>query len=811
MIRLQIWKFVRHLEKSILALTLYLCFFIATIGSVVYLVVEPPVRDKLERNLDLRTQLLASQIKEPLITSTGVLNSLVGLAQSSNQSDFLKSTIPQILRLSDEIIVSGGLWPKPELKEERWRFTSLFFNKNSEGNIDQIHSYNNPESGGYDNEPWYRAAAEQSSGSVSWSAVYIDTFTQVQMITASAPYYRNGEFAGVATVDLSLEALFQFIREHTNQYSLGVVIRDANSNVIIEHNFQITKQMYISKLDFGEFHWKLEVVNAKAKVADQVFEQVMSVEGGIIPFLLLCVLVGYYLLNRYIVEPIVRIATKIDDSKTGGIIDIDYGSEDEIGHLITKFNEKTIYLEQERVKAQASTNAKTAFLATLSHEIRTPMNGVLGTAQILLKTPLTDEQRKHLSTLYDSGDHMMTLLNEILDYSKIEQGHVEFSNSPFPIESIIGSIKSVYHTLCAEKGLQFKVTSLVPAGRWYDNDKARLRQVLFNLLNNAVKFTDRGIVEVTLSEQTHYDKTVLVIAIKDTGIGISKEAQKRIFRPFEQAESSTTRRFGGTGLGLAIVKEIAEHMGGYVTVQSQENIGTTFSVEVEISPCEPGKVESGHRHKLNCNGLKALIVEDNRTNAIIMETFLRAKGFECSSVENGQLAVNKIAVEPFDLILMDNHMPVLDGVGAISAIRSMSSAAKSVLIFGCTADVFKETQERMLGVGADHIIAKPIVESELDDALYRHADLLYQYQTKQNQQALEVLGTDSLLISFYVALDNGNLGDALDALLAIMDSLQPNTDEVLSEVITRIKRDLLRQSPPDQEDIDTLTMLLATP
>ncbi|MCV5975578.1 histidine kinase, partial [Escherichia coli] len=160
---------------------------------------------------------------------------------------------------------------------------------------------------------------------------------------------------------------------------------------------------------------KLEVVNAKAKVADQVFEQVMSVEGGIIPFLLLCVLVGYYLLNRYIVEPIVRIATKIDDSKTGGIIDIDYGSEDEIGHLITKFNEKTIYLEQERVKAQASTNAKTAFLATLSHEIRTPMNGVLGTAQILLKTPLTDEQRKHLSTLYDSGDHMMTLLNEILD------------------------------------------------------------------------------------------------------------------------------------------------------------------------------------------------------------------------------------------------------------------------------------------------------------------------------------------------------------------------------------------------------------
>ncbi|MDF5668306.1 cache domain-containing protein, partial [Vibrio parahaemolyticus] len=211
------------------------------------------------------------------------------------------------------------------------------------------HSYNNPESGGYDNEPWYVAAADAPVGSVSWSTIYIDTFTQVQMITASSPYYQNGRFAGVVTVDLSLDALFQFIREHTNQHSLGVVVRDADSNVIIEHNFQLTDEIYVSELDFGEFDWRMEVVNAKAKVADQVFEQVMSVEGRIIPFLLLCVLVGYYLLNRYIVEPIVRIAAKIDDSKTGGIIDIDYDSDDEIGQLIEKFNEKTIYLEQERI------------------------------------------------------------------------------------------------------------------------------------------------------------------------------------------------------------------------------------------------------------------------------------------------------------------------------------------------------------------------------------------------------------------------------------------------------------------------------
>ena len=176
--------------------------------------------------------------------------------------------------------------------------------------------------------------ANKPAGYVSWSGVYIDTFTQVQMITASAPYYKEGVFAGVATVDLSLEALFQFIREHTNQYSLGVVIRDADGQVVIEHNFHLTKDIYISQLEFGAFQWQMDVVNAEVQVAEQVFDQVMSVERGIIPFLLICVLVGYYLLNRYIVEPIVRIAQKVDDSKTGGIIDITYDSEDEIGHLI---------------------------------------------------------------------------------------------------------------------------------------------------------------------------------------------------------------------------------------------------------------------------------------------------------------------------------------------------------------------------------------------------------------------------------------------------------------------------------------------
>lgn len=557
--------------------------------------------------------------------------------------------------------------------------------------------------------------------------MYVDPYTHVQMITASAPYYLDSKFAGVATVDLSLENLISFVKSKAREHDLGVIVRDANNQVITEHNFRVERDIYISQLNFGDFNWSLEVVNARRLVADEVFDIVMGVEYAIVPVMILCLMFGYYLINQYLIKPIAVIAKEVDDSRHSGSIDINYKSPDEIRYLIDSFNQKTVYLDQERMKAQASTKAKTAFLATLSHEIRTPMNGVLGTAQILLKTDLSVEQRKHLKTLYDSGDHMMSLLNEILDYSKIEQGHIELDSHPFPLNSIIGSMHSVYHTLCNEKGLKFSVYSEVDDERWYMGDKARLRQILFNLLNNAVKFTSQGTIEVFLSEEVRHSANTLTIRVRDTGIGISPEAQARIFKPFEQAESSTTRRFGGTGLGLAIVKEIASVMGGDIKLNSQEGIGSEFEVTVKLESCEPKQLDVHIERKLDYRGLKALIVEDNRTNTIIIDTFMKRKGFITYSVVNGEEALKAVATQSYDLILMDNHMPVMDGVEAIAGIRNMPGREKDTLIFGCTADVFKETRERMMGAGADFIVGKPIDERILDDALYQFANKLFQF------------------------------------------------------------------------------------
>lgn len=762
-------------RKSMFALIVYLCFFLATIGSLTYLAVDSPFRKELKQYLDLRAELLSSQVLDPLNRSVGVLQSIVSIAQASESQEEASRMLRSIFSTVDDVVISGGIWPKPFSVDPYVKYKGLFFNRATDGNIDQLYSWNNPEAGGYDSEVWYVSGMEEPSGSIFWSPVYVDSFTQIQMITVTSPYYVNVEFAGVATVDLSLQSLTELISLHAERYQLGVSLKDSFGSTITEHNFRLRDGAYVSKYTFGDFNWKLDVVNSHRLVDDDVYDLVMSVEKGILPLLLFCLMFGYYLINRY---------------------------------LIDTFNQKTVYLEAEKIKAQASTKSKSIFLATLSHEIRTPMNGVLGMAQILLRGDLKPQQRKQLKSLYESGEHMMSLLNEMLDFSKFEQGHMELDNSKFPLEFIIGSVTSVYSSLCHEKGLQFKVHSEVPANRWYYSDKARIRQILFNLLNNAVKFTSRGFVEVFFSEVKLDGQLYLSIRVRDTGIGIEKAAQEKIFRPFEQAESSTTRRFGGTGLGLAIVKQIAELMEGTVSVNSKVDIGTSFQVNLKIDVCEPELVEGNHSRHLSYSGLKVLIVEDNRTNTMIIETFMKNKGFECECVENGELAIQAVANGQFDLILMDNHMPVKDGVEAIHSIRQLQGPQSQVLILGCTADVFKDTRESLLNAGADSIVAKPINAGELDDALYKHINKLYQYHSEMPKLTFSG-SAEELLVKLYIAIENKAVGETLDIVELLENSLDLPSDSQLVTTLASVKSHLEEGELPPKASIDLLTILLS--
>ncbi|NOH79496.1 response regulator [Vibrio sp. RE86] len=797
-------------RKSIIALAIYLALAVALIGTISYMVVEPPTREQLTKNLDLRTELISTQIKEPINKSLGILQGVVSIGSNNESQEHQAYLLHKLFSLIDDVTISGGLWPVPYSVESDQAFKSLFFNRANDGKVDQILSWDNPQSGGYNSEMWYTSVVDKPLGTVSWSPVYIDSFTHIQMITASSPYYIDGQFAGVATVDISLESLVDFVRLHAEEYDLGVILRDGYGDVITEYNFQLADNIYISKHTFGDFNWSVDVVNAKRLVAEQVYDLVTKVEAVIVPIMLAFVMFGYFLINRFLISPIVVIARSVEESKQGGTIELRYNSNDEIKYLIDSFNQKTVYLEEEKVKAQASTKAKSAFLATLSHEIRTPMNGVLGTAQILLKSDLTNEQRKHMKTLYESGEHMMTLLNEILDFSKVEQGRIELERAPFPLEAIIGSINSVYYTLCSEKGLQFKVYSEVPEGRWYQCDKARLRQVLFNLLNNAVKFTSRGYVEASFKEERRGADNYLIIRVRDTGIGIDKSAQDKIFKPFEQAESSTTRRFGGTGLGLAIVKQLCELMDGDIKLTSEVGIGSSFEVALRLDVSEPILSEFTEHERLDYRGLKVLIVEDNRTNSIILNTFMTNKGFFCDCVENGELAVHAVRTGEYDLILMDNHMPVMDGVESTTAIRSLPDDRSNVLIFGCTADVFKDTWKRMMAAGTNYIISKPIDETELDDALLSHSAQLYQYKPKLLKMAKEPaqILVEEPLMMFFMAIENQDLKTAKTNFEQIKHRLGNEVSGVLESNLTQINTDLSEGKFPTQDDIDVLAVEL---
>ncbi len=375
------------------------------------------------------------------------------------------------------------------------------------------------------------------------------------------------------------------------------------------------------------------------------------------------------------------------------------------------------------LKAEMADKAKSRFLTTISHEIRTPMNGVLGIGQILLKTPLNDAQHKHVQTILESGNHMMQLLNDILDFSKIEQGKLELDKTDFNILDIIDSLEGTYHSIAAEKGIEFKVISTIAQGFWLNADKARIRQILFNLINNAIKFTEKGSVVVKFEAVAFSHKQYqLTISVEDSGIGIDPSRIGAIFEPFTQEESSTTRNFGGTGLGLSIVRQIANLMEGDVSLESAKGIGSIFTVvllldegtEKSVVP-DPMSIEKFH-------GLHVLIVEDNRINRLVLESFLASRMITFRSLTNGAEALCALADADYDLILMDNHMPVMDGIEATTAIRNLPTPKAKIPIFACTADVFQEAKNKMLQAGADDVLLKPLKEETLIAALNRLDD-----------------------------------------------------------------------------------------
>jgi signal transduction histidine kinase/AmiR/NasT family two-component response regulator len=370
-------------------------------------------------------------------------------------------------------------------------------------------------------------------------------------------------------------------------------------------------------------------------------------------------------------------------------------------------------------EAEAANKAKSEFLANMSHEIRTPLNGVMGIAGALAKTSLSAPQTEMVELIETSAQTLEALLTDILDLARIEAGRLEIRPEPFDLVTSVNACAALFEASAQAKDLKLTVEIEPYAHGSFEGDGPRLRQILTNLLGNAVKFTSQGEVKLLVAAERDETSTHLTFTVSDTGIGFDEDTRLRLFGRFQQADGSITRQYGGTGLGLAISRTLAEAMGGDLSAQAAPGRGATFVLSLEL-PRRHGAVEMWGEHEAcqpdgaELDAMRVLLAEDHPTNRRVVELILGAAGVELISVENGAEAVDEAARSHFDLILMDMQMPVMDGLTAIAAIRRREAKLhRRTPIYTLTANAMPEHAQASAQAGADGHVTKPITAERL--------------------------------------------------------------------------------------------------
>jgi len=490
-------------------------------------------------------------------------------------------------------------------------------------------------------------------------------------------------------------------------------------------------------------------------------EVVMSRIMGLL-FIGAAALVMLFFMRRQLIKPVILLAQQADRISKGEKVLIPDSDIDEISTLgrelqkISDYNEnerriseelsrKTMLLEhktQELAEANAeavasrdaavtANLAKSEFLANMSHEIRTPMNAVIGLSGILaVSTPLTEKQREFIHTLQLSAHSLLALINDLLDIAKIETNSVDLEHIPFDLDEMIRDITAVFSVQAGEKNIAITYTNSLQAASLFQGDPMRIKQILMNLVSNAMKFTEQGAITVNLSESPDAEPnhSYIHVSVKDTGIGIPADRQTQIFDKFIQADMSTTRKFGGSGLGLSISKNLAELMGGGITVNSIPGQGSEFTLHVPLEifddsankPLLSGSAPSMPHKKNTFNG-RILLVEDYEANVLVATTILEELGYEYDVASNGQEAVHKITAnhDLYKIVLMDVQMPLLDGYMATRMIREdeRNRGLNRIPIIGVTAHALSGDMEKCVNAGMDDYIAKPFNQDELQEKI----------------------------------------------------------------------------------------------
>lgn len=394
-----------------------------------------------------------------------------------------------------------------------------------------------------------------------------------------------------------------------------------------------------------------------------------------------------------------------------------------------RIKERTQQLLDAKCEAELANNAKSLFLANMSHEIRTPLNAVLGLCYLLQKTELTDLQFDYVKKADAAAHYLLGILNDILDFSKVEAGKLDLEEIDFNLDDLLENVGTIVSVQAQERGLDLNIDKNNAVGLALRGDPLRLQQVLMNLSSNALKFTDSGKVTISVRALDQIDDGVrLLFSVKDTGPGLSRDQVGRLFEAFQQADSSTTRRYGGTGLGLVICKRLVQLMGGDIGVDSMLGQGSNFYFELVLPRVTTQKTLSEslplEDAKARLRGARVLLVEDNQLNQEVAKAILEHEGVKVDIAENGRVAVDIIrtkGVDYYHLVLMDLQMPELDGFGATQQIRALSGSERLPIV-AMTADTVKEDRTRCLEIGMSDFVSKPMRITKLLTMLAKWID-----------------------------------------------------------------------------------------